>query len=246
MGRRNGNSPTNAKPFSLSAIIILNRVETERPLSDKEIKTLQRKLNRLNKRKLFQIKFLVVWTLLAIFVGTCIYFRLDKTTKPYLLIGTIVIYVLIGVWNFLETYLKQKKERKNIDFVFATNKVKSIKVITTDYIELSEVEDEGVHYLFQISDNKILSFGGQDFYPSKNFPSNNFEIAICNDQKGEVVLLETYNNGKKIQPKRKINGEQKWDLIRSVNYPDPNNFVIIDGQLENIEAIIKGEKNNNT
>ena len=68
-------------------------------------------------------------------------------------------------------------------------------MITTDFIELSEVEDEG-GYLFQISDNKILSFGGQDFYPTKNFPSDNFEIAICNGEKGEVVLLETYNYGK--------------------------------------------------
>lgn len=190
----------------------------------------------------FQIKFLFGWTLLAIIVGTCVYFRLDTTTELYLLIGTVVIYILIGVWNFMENYLKQKKVRENIDFVFATNKVKSIKVIATDYIELSEVEDEGVNYLFQISDNKILSFGGQDFYPTKNFPSDNFEIAICNGQKGEVVSLKTHNYGKKIQPSRKITGQQKWDLIGSVNYPDPDNFVIIDGQLENIEAIINWEK----
>lgn len=152
-----------------------------------------------------------------------------------------MIYILIGVWIFLETYLKQKKVRENIDFVFSTNKVKSINVFATDYIELSEVEDEGVYYLFQISDNKILSFGGQGFYPTKNFPSDNFEIAICNGQKGEVVLMETYNYGKKIQPKRKITGQQKWDLISSKNYPDPDKFVIIDGQLEKIEAIINGK-----
>lgn len=155
-------------------------VQTERQLSDKEIKSLKQNLKRLDKRKSFQIKFLVGWTLIAIVVGTYFYFRLDTTTELYLLIGTLVIYILIGVWSFLETYLKQKKVRENIDFVFATNKVNSIKVFATDYIELSEVEDEGVYYLFQISDNKILSFGGQDFYPTKNFPSDNFEIAICN------------------------------------------------------------------
>ena len=213
-------------------------VQTERQLSDKEIKSLKQNLKRLDNRKSFQIKFLVGWTLIAIVVGTYFYFRLDTTTELYLLIGTLVIYILIGVWSFLETYLKQKKVRENIDFVFATNKVNSIKVFATDYIELSEVEDEGVYYLFQISDNKILSFGGQDFYPTKNFPSDNFEIAICNGQKDEVVLLETYNYGKKIQPKRKITEQQKWDLIGSKNYPDPDKFVIIDGQLENIEAII--------
>lgn len=216
-------------------------MQTERPLSDKEIKILRQDLKRLDKRKSFQIKFLVGWTLLAIIVGTFVYFRLETTTELYLLIGTVVIYILIGVWSFMEIYLKQKKRRKNIDFVFETNKVKTIKVITIDYIELSEVEDEGVNYLFQISENKILSLGGQDFYPTKNFPSDNFEIAVCNDEKGEVVLLETYNYGKKIQPKRKITGQQKWDLIGSVNFPDPDKFAIIDGQLENIEAIISGK-----
>ncbi|GEM_PF-838282 len=221
-------------------------MQTERPLSDKEIKTLKQDLKRLDKRKSFQIKFLVGWTLLAILVGTYVYFRLDTTIELYLLIGTVIIYILIGVWGFMETYLKQKRERKNIDFVFATNKVKSIKVIATDYIELSEVEDEGVNYLFQISDNKILSFGGQNFYPIKNFPSDNFEIVICKGQKGEIVLLETYNYGKKIQPNRKITGQQKLDLIGSANYPNSDNFVIIAGQLENIETIINGKKNNST
>lgn len=216
-------------------------MQTERPLSDKEIKILKQDLKRLDKRKSYQIKFLVGWTLLAIIVGTLVYFRLETSTELYLLIGTVVIYMLIGVWSFMETYLKQKKRRKNIDFVFETNKVKTIKVITIDYIELSEVEDEGVNYLFQISENKILSLGGQDFYPTKNFPSDNFEIAVCKGEKGEVVLLETYNYGKKIQPKRKITGQQKWDLIGSVNFPDPDKFAIIDGKLENIEAIISGK-----
>ncbi|MDR6195697.1 hypothetical protein [Siphonobacter sp. SORGH_AS_0500] len=204
-GRRNTNATPAASPLRYVLLYIIDdTVQTERPLSDKEIKILRQDLKRLDKQKLFQIKFLVGWTLLAIIVGTFVYFRLDTTTELYLLIGTVVIYILIGVWTFLEAYLKQKKLRKNINFVFATNKVKSIKVIGTDYIELSEVEDEGVNYLFQISDNKILSFGGQDFYPTKNFPSDNFEIAICNGQKGEVVLLETYNYGKKIRPNRKI------------------------------------------
>lgn len=221
-------------------------MQTERPLSDREIKILKQNLKRLDKRKSFQIKFIAGWTLLAIIVGTYFYFRLDTTSELYLLIGTVVVYKLIGVWSFMETYLKQKKGRKNIDYVFSTNKIKSIKVVGTDYIELSEVEDEGVYYLFQISDNKILSFGGQDFYPTKNFPSDNFEIAICNGQKGELVLLETYNYGKKIEPKKKITGQQKLDLIGSENYPNPDNFVIIDGQLENIEAIINGTKNNIT
>ena len=96
-------------------------MQTERPLSHKEIKTLKQNLKRLDKRMSFQIKPLVGWTLLAIIVASYVYFRLDTTTELYLLIGTIVIYILIGVWSFMETYLKQKKVRENIDFVFTTN-----------------------------------------------------------------------------------------------------------------------------
>ncbi|MBL7790176.1 MAG: hypothetical protein JNL75_10150 [Chitinophagales bacterium] len=216
-------------------------MKIERPLSDKEIKILKQDLKRIDKRKSFQIRVLVVWILLAVIIGTFVYYRLEITNEIYLLIGTVVIYILIGIWSFMENYLKEKKASKNIDFVFETNKVKSIKVMSNDYIELSEVEDEGINYLFQINDNKILSFGGQDFYTTTNFPSDNFEIAVCNGQQGEVVLLEIYNYGKKIKPKRKITGKQKWDLIGSANYPDPEKFAIIDGQLDNIEAIIRGK-----
>ncbi|MFY7666890.1 hypothetical protein [Flavobacterium sp.] len=215
-------------------------MQTERPLSEREIKTLRRHLKQLDKQKSFQVKFLFIWILLAILVGTFAYFFLNTTTELYLLIGTVVVYILMGTWSFLETYLKHRKERKDIDFVFATNKVMSIQVIGNEYIELSEVEDEGVNYLFQISDNKILSFGGQDFYPTKSFPSDNFEIAVCHGATNDVVFLKIYNYGKKIQPIRKISGQAKWDLIGSTNYPDPNSFTIIEGQLENIEAIIHG------
>lgn len=210
-------------------------MQSLRPLSEREIKILNQNIKRLDKRKSFQIKFIIGWTLLPIIVGTFVYFGLDSTNVLYLLIGTVVIYILIGFWSFTEIYLKLKRERRDIDFVFANNSVKSIKVTATDYIELSEVDDEGVNYLFQIGDNKILSFGGQDFYPTKNFPSDNFEIAICYGQKGNVVLMETYNFGKKIRPIRKIKGQEKWDLIGSSKFPDPDNFTFIDGQLENIE-----------
>lgn len=136
-----------------NSVIIEVIVQTERPLSEREIKTLRRHVKQLDKQKSFQVKFLFIWILLAILVGTFAYFFLNTTTELYLLIGTVVVYILMGTWSFLETYLKQRKERKDIDFVFATNEVKSIQVIGNEYIELSEVEDEGVNYLFQISDN---------------------------------------------------------------------------------------------
>jgi hypothetical protein len=87
-----------------------------------------------------------------------------------------------------------------------------------------------------LPENKILSFGGQDFYPSKKFPSSNFEIAICYGIKNEIVLLEIYNYGNKIKPKLKITGQRKWDLIGNSNYPDPEDFTIIEGRLDDFDC----------
>jgi hypothetical protein len=135
------------------------------------------------------------------------------------------------LWVFLETFFKRKTERDNINFVLSRNKVTIIKVVSDEYIELSEEEDEGVYYLFQLPHNKVVSFGGQDFYPDEIFPNTDFEIAICYSRKGSIVLFDTYIYGKKLLPKTMIKGQRKWDLMAHTHYPDPEKFTIVDGQL---------------
>jgi len=217
---------------------------TERPLLKKEIKALNRDLNQIKKRNLTQFKFLIGWALLAIIVGSIFYFILDSENEHYLLLGTVIVYILIGVWNFTENYLKHDRQRKSIDFALENNRATSIKVVSNDYIELSEIEDDGVNYLFQLADNKILSFGGQDFYQTKKFPSNDFEIAVCYGLKDEIVLLEKYVYGEKLLPRIKITGQKKWDLLSSPKFPDPDKFIVIEGQLDDINELINGKINN--
>ena len=36
----------------------------------------------------------------------------------------------------------------------------------------------------------------------------------------------------------KITGQNKWDLLRNSKYPNPDNFSLIDGNIEEIENII--------
>jgi len=210
----------------------------ERRLNDVETRILKKDLKNLDKRSAFQKRFLIGWSILALIVGTIVYFRLDLKQEYYLLFGTVLVYILIGVWVFLENFTKSIKQRKSIDFVLTENKVKSINIVSEKYIELSEVEDEGVQYLFQISDNKIISIGGQEFYPTKKFPSNDFEIALSYGKFGELVLFEKYVNGHKIQPIKKVTGQNKWDLISNSNYPNPENYTIIDGKIEDFETLI--------
>lgn len=210
----------------------------ERPLYDKEKRILKKDLKNLDQRNTFQKRFLIGWSTLALIVGTIVYFRLDSKTEYYLLFGTVLVYILIGVWVFLENFVKANKQRKSIGFVLTENKVKYIRIVSEKYIELSEVEDEGVYYLFQIKDNKIISLGGQEFYPTKKFPSNDFEIALSYGKFGELVLFEKYVNGSKIQPVKIVTGQTKWDLISNSNYPNPEDYTIIDGNIEDFETLI--------
>lgn len=210
-------------------------LKKNRPLTKNEANFLDKEFKQIKKRLKSQFKFLLGYSLLAIFLGSFVFFKLDSRTELYLLIGTVIVYILIGVWNFLENYFKIKNQLKNIGFAKDSNNIISIKVTSDQYIELSEIEDEGVHYLFQLADNQILSFGGQDFYPSNKFPSDNFEIAICYGENEEIVFLKTYNFGKKLEPVFKITGKKKWNLFSNANYPDPNKFTIIKGNLDGLE-----------
>ncbi|TKG96553.1 hypothetical protein EYV94_04705 [Puteibacter caeruleilacunae] len=216
-------------------------MEKERQLNDKEIKDLKKDLRNLDQRDAYQKRFLVGYTLVALIVGTIVYHRLDSRMEVYLLYGTVLVYILIGIWVYLENYVQAKKQRKDIDFALVSNKAKVIKVVSEEYMQLSEVEDEGVYYLFQLDDNKVLSFGGQDFYPTRKFPSNDFEIVLIHDEKGELLLLKKYVKGKKIQPKKKITRQKKWELLSSVNYPDPENFTVVNGRIEDYCEAVEGK-----
>lgn len=195
-------------------------------------------LKKLDERLSFQYKFLSGYIFLAILLGGFFFFRLDLEGEHYLLIGTVLVFMLIGIWVFFQNYSSTKKQHQSIVFAKNNNSVTSIEVNAERYIELSEVEDEGVHYLFQLEGDRILSFGGQDFYPSKKFPSDNFEIAICYGFYGEIIFLKKYTSGKKLEPITKISGNKKWKLLTNANYPDPEKFSIVTGELDRFEEIL--------
>lgn len=211
----------------------------QRPLSSKEIKLLNTDLKYILKNRSGQLRFLIGWVLLCIIIGTFFYFKLNSTQEHYLLFGCAFIYILIGVWVFLEQSIRLIKKQKSINFALSKGTTKYIRVTTSRYIEFSEYEDEGVDYLFQLNDNEMLSIGGQDFYPTKKFPNTDFEIVVCYGIKNEILLLETYNYGEKLRPTIKVNGKEKWALMESPNYPHAENFKIIPGNIEDYYRILK-------
>lgn len=207
-------------------------MKLQRPLQDKELKILDKRLKQLDKNFKRHIRFLFIWTLLAFAVGIFAYFKMDTTSEILLLFATVTIYIGIGVWVTGKEYLKQQKERKSIAFLKNKNLVTAVEVNSDFYYELKEQEDEGVYYLFQLPGNKVFSFGGQDFYPSKKFPSDKFEVVEGRGLNNEVLLLETFCYGKKIKPARIVAGQEKWNLLNSPNYPNPENLTVVDGRIE--------------
>jgi hypothetical protein len=207
-------------------------LKLQRPLQDKELKILDKRLNQLDKNFKRHIRFLLIWTLLAIVVGIFAYYKINTNQDVLWLAVTVAVYIGIAIWVVGEEYVKQRKERNSIAFLKKQNVVTAVEVHSDTFYELKEEDDEGVYYLFQLPDNKVFSFGGQDFYPNKNFPSDKFEIVEGRGPNGEVVLLETFSYGKKIKPSRIITGQEKWDMFNSPNYPDPENLTVVDGRIE--------------
>jgi hypothetical protein len=204
----------------------------QRPLKDQELTILVNRLKQLDKNFKSQIRFLFIWTLLVFAVWIFAYFKMDESNKALLLTATVGIYIGIGAWVVGEEYLKQQKERKSIAFLKNKNIVTAIEVRSDKFFQLDEEDDEGVYYLFQLANNKVFSFGGQAFYPNKGFPSDNFEIVEGRGLNGEIILLEVFNKGNKIEPTRIISGKKKWDLLNSPNYPNPDELTVVDGRIE--------------
>ena len=203
-------------------------MKIERQLSGQEIKTLDKRVKDIGKRKSRLIKFIISWTLASLVVGTIASFYVDRGLW-ILLVVTVLIFIAIGLWSYLDSKSPFDKELKGIEELKAKNLVTSIQVKTHEYYELVEEEDEGVYYLFQIHTDKVLSFGGQDFYASKKFPNSDFEIVEGKGSSGQIVLLETYCHGEKIKPIKKIKGKEKWDLFEKFDF---EKFEITNGRLE--------------
>lgn len=212
-------------------------MKTFRVLNKKELDYLQRELQRNKKQFISYVKFISGWILLSLIIGVIAFLNIDNKLRVYLY-AAIGIYIAIGLRVFFQQTRQLNKATKRFEFVEQQNQITSIVVRSTSYIQLSETEDEGVFYLFQLDADNILSFGGQEFYPSKNFPSSDFEIAIAYGPIGEIVTARKYVSGEKLQPMLLLKGEEKWNLLSKASYPDPEKFTIIPGRLENYKALI--------
>jgi hypothetical protein len=167
---------------------------------------------------------------LALIVGVITYYKIDTRLTNLLMV--IIGYMPIQIWMVVEQRAKRKAKIKTINYLKSKNLITVVEVHSDSFYLLEEDDDEGVFYLFQLPDNKILSFGGQDFYEDERFPNNNFEIVEGRGINNEILIYEVYIHGDKIQPKKIISGKEKWDLLNSKDYPNPEKLTVVDGKIE--------------
>jgi len=204
-------------------------MKQQRELQIKELKKLDRQLKQSDKNYKRAKRVFLIWTLIAVALGTL---ALIKDSGGTAGIITFTALVGIGIWIFNDAHIKQQRTRESISFLKSKNLLTSVVVHSDKFYQLKEVNDEGEHYLFQLDNNSVFSFGGQDFYPRKKFPSDRFEIVEGRGINDEILLLEIYSSGNKVQPARVISGQEKLDLLANPNYPDPDKLTVVEGRIE--------------
>lgn len=212
----------------------------ERPLKEQELKVLNRMIKQTKPRtsRGYRIRFYVVLTSLPLIVGSIAYFFVSPDSRPVLYL-TVAAYMGIFYWIMIEGHVEEKKKRNSLLYLKNKNLVTVVEVNSDYFYVLDEKDDEGVHYLYQLSDNKVLSFGGQNFYETKKFPSDRFEIVEGRGINNERLLFEIFVHGEEIQPRKVISGREKWELHASRYYHDPDTITIMDGTIEDYLDLIR-------
>ena len=99
----------------------------ERPLKEKELNILDLQLDQLTNKRRNQIKFLIIWTSLALIIGSIAYFNTDPQ-KIIVLLLTIAAYIGVGIWVVTEQRIKEKRKRNSIAYLKNKNLVTVVEV----------------------------------------------------------------------------------------------------------------------
>jgi len=205
----------------------------EKALGHSEKKLIKKEFKEIKNREDYLKKFLQQGCLGTLGVGMILYLLIPDYLYPIL--GTSVIICIITIGVYYEEINKLQQRRSNLNFLEKKNHVLSLRIKSERFYQLCEEEDEGGEYLFELNNNKLLFFGGQEYYPNNKFPNSDFEIVIGKGQSGETVIFKIFTFGNKIKPLRKVKSDDKSRLYHLANIV-PDNFSEINGNLQTIES----------
>lgn len=188
-------------------------MKIKRQLNRKELRSLDREIGFSKKRYRRDLWFLGIPTLLFLVAIPVILFTDTKEPKWIFLLLAAALYFAVGPGVSGKSFIRERRRLKEYDLLRVRNEVTVFEVRSSRYYFFDEEEDEGVFYLFEVAPDELLFFGGQDYYPTRQFPSNEFEIVLGYSGGGELLLMEIYSTGEKITPLKKISGAEKQQLL---------------------------------
>lgn len=112
--------------------------------------------------------------------------------------------------------------------------VESYDVSAVAFAEFEEVEDEGACYAFEVDDERLVFFSGQEFYPGARFPCLDFSVVYPLDEHGASVDMWLVKRGPRVSADRVIPATVKERLASRV----PESLEVIAGTLAELEQVL--------
>jgi len=204
----------------------------ERPIAGPERRALSMRLATLKREgRRGPLRLLV--GLFFLFVFFSMVTVLASDVSPQIVVGFwFALVVLIGLWVWIEQYLKMHKLAGSISRTLESGRVREIRVVASGVVEFEEVEDEGACYAFQIADDRIVFVSGQEFYASAKFPNSDFALIDVLGPSGELVDFFIRKDGARLVPVRIVSAATKRALRV------PAHLEVVSGKLEQLEQLL--------
>jgi hypothetical protein len=211
-------------------------LDSVRQLSPAETRFLRGSLWRARRRLRCQI----VRCLLAIGVICsllCIATLLVSRDPVPVIVGFwISVAVLLLVWTGWELLRDGKRRIRALDGALQRNSAHVTRITASRVVELEEAEDEGACFGFEQPDGVVVFVVGQDFYPTRKFPSTDFSLVWIYDLSNAPVELLVENHGTKVEPVRIISCSDQHRFRR------PSHLDSVDATIDNIEVSLAAQQ----
>jgi hypothetical protein len=165
-----------------------------------------------------------IWTLLA---SDAVW---PVVTAFWLLAGSVVALLVHRSVRADEQQLTTMTD--GLGSALRRNEADVYDILSTAYVELEEVEDEGACYAFQIEADRLVFVTGQEFYEAARFPSLDFSLVYVLDEGGRPVDMLIDKRGSKAPPARRVPPAVKGTL------DPPEHLEVRSGRLDDLERIL--------
>ena len=108
-----------------------------------------------------------------------------------------------------------------------------VRCQATEMVEFEEYDDEGPTYVFQVEADRIWVVSGQDFYPTRKFPSTDFEIITSRGPTPFPAILRLAGHGTRLSAIRVVSVQTQRDLRI------PEHGELITGRLADLEGLLE-------